>query len=371
MSEQPTRTSVHGQSDTIHRPVQSDTDPVTTSTRGETMFSGERNPEAVVLTPRVSWGAIIAGSVIGLAILFLLSLLGIGIGSAVIDPAQDANPLSGVGIGSGVFVIVAQLIALAAGGYIAARLAGVAQGMSSALHGAAVWALATFAMLFLATTTIGGLMGGAASMIGSASSGAVKMVQSAIPDDIGLGQIDQSSLPPAVQQAMEENNITPEDLQRQAETVFKSAVSENERTEIMSAIKAAAANIASSPSSAGEEMDKLVNKLVGENGGVLSDQDREQAIASLSDQLGISTQEAEQTLDQWQQQLTESVESAKAAIAKAQEDAVQAAQASSEAISKGALAAFGASLAGLIVAMVAGFFGRRTKVALAHGTAAS
>jgi len=40
---------------------------------------------------KVSWGAIFAGVAIALAVQFLLNLLGVGIGAAVLDPATSDN----------------------------------------------------------------------------------------------------------------------------------------------------------------------------------------------------------------------------------------------------------------------------------------
>ena len=45
-----------------------------------------------VLLNKVNWGAIFAGAVIALVIQFLLSLLGVGIGAATLDPSTGNNP---------------------------------------------------------------------------------------------------------------------------------------------------------------------------------------------------------------------------------------------------------------------------------------
>ncbi len=350
----------------IDRTVDRNVDSRNVDTRVERHVDyNERNstpyPNATAST-RVSWGAILAGSAIALAVVFMLSLLAIGIGSAVIDPAQDANPLGGVGVGSGIFLIGAQLIALAIGGYVAAKLAGNPIGINSALHGAAVWALATFGMLFLATTAFSGLMGGVSTLVSKAGSGATSAVQAAVPENLGIGSIDMSSLPQSMQSTMREKNITPEDLQKNVQGVFKDTINTEERQKAMSEMQSTASAIASNPGSATQEIDKLINNLFGANGGVLSSEDRDQAVTSLSERLDISKQEAEQTIDQAQTQVEQSAKDVRAAANTAVEETTVAAQKTSEAVSKAALAGFAASLLGLIVAMVCGFFGRQKEV---------
>ncbi|RMO12707.1 hypothetical protein ALQ46_04451 [Pseudomonas savastanoi pv. phaseolicola] len=44
------------------------------------------------LLKRISWSAILAGVVLAMVVSLLLNLLGTAIGSASIDPMQEANP---------------------------------------------------------------------------------------------------------------------------------------------------------------------------------------------------------------------------------------------------------------------------------------
>lgn len=48
---------------------------------------------------RISWGAILAGTAIAMALMVFPTTLGLGIGAASIDPLYDRNPLSGPGVG--------------------------------------------------------------------------------------------------------------------------------------------------------------------------------------------------------------------------------------------------------------------------------
>ncbi|WP_207191649.1 hypothetical protein [Paracraurococcus ruber] len=133
---------------------------------------------------RVSWGAVLAGVVVALAAGLTLNLLGLGIGATTIDAAARDTPDAGsLGIGAAAWVLVANLLALALGGYVAATLSGVAVRLDAALHGLAVWgtcALLSVALLgnvavglaFSAARGASNLLGGVASGVGSIASAA-------------------------------------------------------------------------------------------------------------------------------------------------------------------------------------------------------
>ena len=55
-------------------------------------------------------------------------------------PAGSTPGASSFGIGAGIWLLVANLIGLAVGGYVAARLSGTADSTDSVLHGLSVWA---------------------------------------------------------------------------------------------------------------------------------------------------------------------------------------------------------------------------------------
>ncbi len=114
---------------------------------------------------RVSWGAILAGVVVALAIQLLLNLLGIGIGASTITPTEGDTPGAGLAIGAGIWFAVSALISLWAGGWAAGRLAGTVGPKNGMLHGFTTWSLTTLLTFYLLTTTIGGILGGAASLL--------------------------------------------------------------------------------------------------------------------------------------------------------------------------------------------------------------
>jgi hypothetical protein len=114
---------------------------------------------------RISWGAIFAGTIVALVVQIMLSLLGIGIGLGVTNPASAAD-LSGLGIGAAIWLVVSTLIALFIGGFVAGRLAGIPIRGDGVLHGVVVWGLGTLVSLYLATSVVGTAVSGVAAMLG-------------------------------------------------------------------------------------------------------------------------------------------------------------------------------------------------------------
>ena len=122
---------------------------------------------------RISWSAIFAGVTVAVAIQLLLSLLGAGIGLGLIEPMTAGTPEAGnLGLGTGLWWLVSNLVALVAGGYTAAWLAGNTLRFDGMLHGIVTWGVTLLLTFYLLTTAIGGLIGGAFGMVGGITSGA-------------------------------------------------------------------------------------------------------------------------------------------------------------------------------------------------------
>jgi hypothetical protein len=120
--------------------------------------------ELPVVGAGISWGAILAGTVVALVTHLLLSLLGLSIGLGVIGPGDGG--LAEIGIGAAIWWSVSALIALFAGGWVAGRLAGIAGSMPGVLHGIVTWGFVTVLSIYLMTTAVGGLIGGGLGLVG-------------------------------------------------------------------------------------------------------------------------------------------------------------------------------------------------------------
>jgi hypothetical protein len=135
------------------------------------------------LPPRVSWGAIIAGALVAVAVGVMLNVLGAAIGASTVDAAaRDTPDATTLSIGAGVWLLVSNLIGLAAGGYTAARLSGTSDGTDATLHGLGVWATAFLVSAVLLGNVVAGTastaMSGASSLLGGVASGAGSAVSS-------------------------------------------------------------------------------------------------------------------------------------------------------------------------------------------------
>lgn len=174
---------------------------------------------------RLSWGAILGGAFVALGVGVLLYSLGLWLGLSSVDP-NDPSSLRSAGIGTGIWSAIAPLIALFCGGLVAGRGAGVTDRIGAGMHGAVMWGVTTIAALFMITSIISSLVGGAARLTGQAAgalgSGAAQGQQVASALGIDMQdvlapvnrELQQQGLPP----------VTAEQLQAASRDVVSEAV---------------------------------------------------------------------------------------------------------------------------------------------------
>ncbi|HEX6791602.1 MAG TPA: TIGR04086 family membrane protein [Candidatus Krumholzibacteria bacterium] len=105
----------------------------------------------------VSWSAIAAGLVVALVMQILLTMLGVAIGAATIQPLEERNPVEGLGTGASIWWFVTALISLFVGAFVAGRLSHTARKKTGALHGFLMWGTATVFTFMVAGTMLGGM----------------------------------------------------------------------------------------------------------------------------------------------------------------------------------------------------------------------
>lgn len=145
------------------------------------------DPSLTASLHKVPWGAIIAGVVLALAVQFLLNLLGVGIGATIIDPATyDSPAASTFSIAGGIWFVLAGILASFVGGYVASRLSGRPSHSTGGYQGVVTWAVTTLVILYLLTTYVGALIGGAfsgfSSIVGGVGQTAATAATTAAPD---------------------------------------------------------------------------------------------------------------------------------------------------------------------------------------------
>ena len=133
----------------------------------ESRAGGSRRP----YFSAIRWTAILGGLVAGMGSYMLLALLGVATGLTAVDPTA-AEPAAGVPIGMGIWTGLITLVAAFIGGYIAARMSGLARTSDGMLHGFMSWAATMVLFAFLATTAVSAVLGGTFAMLGQSLQGA-------------------------------------------------------------------------------------------------------------------------------------------------------------------------------------------------------
>jgi hypothetical protein len=144
---------------------------------------------------RFSWGSVFAGVVVAVSVQLVLGILGAGIGLTMVDPVEGTTPgASGFGIGAGLFWLVTTVLALGAGGYAAARVAGVVERFDALVHGLVVWGVTLILTLYLLTSAIGGIIGGAFRTVGAVAGAAGSTIGAAVPAAASVAGVDEADL---------------------------------------------------------------------------------------------------------------------------------------------------------------------------------
>lgn len=306
---------------------------------------------------RISWGAIFAGALVGLAILAALTLLGLAIGFGVVDPATDANPLSGVGIGSAFWAVIVMVASFFIAGFVASRMSGQPNKTTSMLHGLTVWSLIMVAMLWLAGSTLGSLVGGTVSTISSGASATSSAISQAAGfverqvSQVDMGQILPNQLPAEIQNRLEARDLTVEDFRNEVQqAISNSALGQEDLKQLRENAQETAREIAKNPSNYKVIISDFVENLTGSgNDVVLSDEERTQIVNRLVQRTGIARAEAEKYIQQVEATVTETRQNLAQAFETAQQKITQAAETALNALTKAAFWSF----VGLVLALLA------------------
>jgi hypothetical protein len=220
---------------------------------------------------RTSWGSVFAGALIALMVTLLLTLLFTGIGLQSFSPATSADPAAGLGTGSIIAVIVTNLLALFLGGYVAGRLAGSPRRGDGVLHGLLTWGVLTLFTLYFLTTTIGGLIGGAANLLGSTVAG---LAQGA------------AAVAPAATDAAQEQGVDANFIQQQVNQLLADAGVQN-------------------PQRTGQELVQRITQRVQAGENPVSPEALDEYTTFLANNSDLTEEEIEQQVQAFQQQLAQ------------------------------------------------------------------
>jgi len=290
--------------------------PVSTHLPHDTTYG---SPSATAALNKVSWGAIFAGVVIALAAQFLLNLLGVGIGAAVLDPATSDNPqASTFSIAGGIWFVIAGIIAAFVGGYVSSRLSGRPSNSTGGYHGLTTWAVTTLVVLYMLTTSVGALVGGAFSGLSSVVGGLGQTAATAATTAAPALANTTNPMAGIEQQIRNSTGNDPQSLQNAAVAAVQAAVTGDEA-------KAADA--------------------------------RTRAADAVAKAQGIPVDQARAQVEQYEKTYRDN-------IAAAKQQAIDAAQTATVAISAAAILGFLALALGAIAAWIGGMTGTKHNVAI-------
>ncbi len=131
---------------------------------------------------RISWAAVFAGLILAVFLQLALTFLGLSIGLSTVDAVDGDTPGKALALGSGIYSVISIIFSLFTGGWVAGRLAKNQHTSESAIHGLLVAGLLFIFTIYLLSSAIGSVIGGAGRMAGSAISKAAPDIKNAVQD---------------------------------------------------------------------------------------------------------------------------------------------------------------------------------------------
>ncbi len=328
------------------------------------------------LKGRVSWGSVLGGVMTVLAISVLLSILNSSIGLFMFDPLSN-HPAAGIGTAVGIGSAVILIVGMAAGGFVAGKLAG----MDGIIHGFLVWAttliVAVILGIFLAAgaaKVTANALGAVSSVTGSVLSGAGSVVGngvSALSEEAEelFGKIDfnasmkEGNISQNIRTALVKSDVPelqPDYLQKQLAVV---------KDDLTKSVK----KIARSPQEADKTIAGFLDRLEQRVEDLGKSIDRNDLAKAMANNTDMSKAEADKAIEQYMNLLEDARKEAKEQIGKLQANLQEAAQEweeikhktlvaadkATDAAARSALISFFAILLGAVLCCVAGAYGGR------------
>lgn len=326
---------------------------------------------------KISWGSVIGGVITVLAVSLLLSTLGTSLGFSIVDPTSD-DPVNGAGTTVVVWSAISIILSLAAGAFIAGRLAA----NDGLIHGFLVWATslivaavlgallvgsavkATGNALGAIASTSGSLLSGAGAAIGKGASGLAD-AGGKVFDKLGIDtKLEPEKLQDNVVAALKKSDIPslqPEFMQQQLDAA---------KSEVGDAVKA----LALQPDNSDAIIQDLVAKLKKHGEAISQDVDEDSLKKALSENTDMTPQEVDQTVknlvdaknktaqlvNQRLNDVEVKINQAKQEYTELKQKAREQAAEAAKALSHAALWSFFALLIGAVTSALAGLWGVKT-----------
>lgn len=121
-----------------------------------------RPEDLMPVRSRVSWGAILAGAMIAMAVYFILALLGTAIGFSISDRVRYET----LSVAAAIWALFGAIVALFVGGWVTTQLAVGENKMEAIVHGVIMWGVVFAVLMWLAAA---GVRSGLNAMVGLAT----------------------------------------------------------------------------------------------------------------------------------------------------------------------------------------------------------
>ncbi|MDB5106830.1 MAG: hypothetical protein JWP91_4519 [Fibrobacteres bacterium] len=321
---------------------------------GRREFAGDVIPALPSALRRISWGAVFAGLIVAVMVSLILALLGMSIGLGAVNPTEEANPFSGLGIGAAIWWVASSLVSLFFGGWVAARMAGIPKGFDGALHGVLTWGLLTLLTFYFLGTTIGKLVGGVSSLVGQGLSAAGQSAGKLAPQAAN-----------AVQDQLHQQGVTMDNIKQEGEQLLRQSgkpglqpdAMGNQARQAGQAAQGSASAASQDPGQASEQLNGIMQRIMTQGKGVASQADKDAAVNIITQRTGKSREEAMGIVNRWEGQMKQTANKAEMAKAEAENKARQWGETAAAGMSKASLWTFIALLLGGISSALGGRLG--------------
>lgn len=274
---------------------------------------------------------ILAGSAVALVTYLIFSVLGTAIGAQAVDMMQQGNPLSGFGTGTGIWLLVSTLVALAAGAFVAGRTAPNRGG----LHGLLSWSITTLLTTWLMVSLASGVVGLAGSAVGKGLSLAGSGLAAAAPN-VGEGlkqQLDKNGI--SLDWGSLENQLNAT-LKQTGKPELNPARLEQKADRVAADGKQSAMDAAADPAQAATELKQWFERVKQSGEPTLSAADKNALVNIVAARTGKSRDEASQIVDNYAQAYQQAVQKVEKLKAQAEQKAREAADEAAKQLSRAA-----------------------------------
>ncbi len=331
------------------------------------------------LRRRISWGSIFGGVITVLAISFLLSMVATSIGFFKFDPLAS-EPMSGIGTTVGIWTVISLIVSLAAGGFVAGKLAGA----DGVIHGFLVWAttliVAVVMIASLAVSAVkltGNILGSVTSVAGSVVSGVGSAVGSGVSAIAGQAENIFGDLD--ITDDMDGNEIRQDvrqALRRSGVKEFQPEYLRNQMNGVKSDLQRSVKRLVTNPNDADVIINRFMDRLQTRTDKAFQNVNRDDLTRAIANNSNLSKAEVDKAVDEYTvliengiekgkeqiENLKGSIEQAKQDWQQLKQDALVKADKASNAAGRSTLISFFAILVGAVLCAFAGAFGtRKTK----------